>query len=458
MSGNRKQACDIWQAGVAAVDSQHLVEQQLSLEDHTLRVGNSQVELTAGSRVLVVGAGKAGAGMANGVESIAANLPASVELAGWVNVPADCVRVLPHIHLHAARPAGVNEPTAEGVAGTREILRRLGELTAADVCLVLLSGGGSALLPAPKPGITLTDKLAVTRLLAAAGASIQELNCVRTQLSLVKGGGLLRAMSAGADLTGRVFTLVISDVIGDPLDIIASGPTFPATTTAADALSILQKYVAHNAIPPAVLQLLQDQASSASAQDKTPAVQSEHQIIGTNEVALTAAATTARESGYRVVSLGSRNAGIAAEEGRDLLARCRKIQQEMTAGDLPVCVLSGGEPTVKLVDTDQPRKGGRNQELVLSAVASAWDAGLEGITILSGGTDGEDGPTDAAGAVADADTLQVARSSGTSPHPHLAINDAYTFFDQVGGLIRIGPTHTNVMDLRVALVHPCEEA
>ncbi|MHC4177677.1 MAG: DUF4147 domain-containing protein, partial [Planctomycetota bacterium] len=217
----RRDALQIWQAGVDAVRSEQLVRDILRVEDSTLLVGDEQLQLDAIGRIGVVGAGKAGAGMAAVVEEVLGpRLMEQKQLAGWINVPGDCVRELSRIKLHAARPPGVNEPTPAGAAGSREILRIVESLGPDDLCLCLISGGGSALMPAPVEGITLDDKLAVTKYLSAAGANIEQLNTVRKQLSRIKGGGLAQACRAG-----RLVSLIISDVLGDPLDVIASGPT-----------------------------------------------------------------------------------------------------------------------------------------------------------------------------------------------------------------------------------------
>jgi len=394
----------------------------------------------------VVGAGKGGAGMAAGVERSLFGTAPVERLTGWVNVPADCVRPLPHIHLHAARPAGVNEPTAEGVAGSLEILRLVREATRDDVILVLVSGGGSALLPAPVPGVTLADKQAVTRFLMSAGATINELNCVRKHLSRIKGGNLARA--AG---NARLFALIISDVVGDPLDVIASGPTVADRSTTADALAVLKKFAPNrNEIPESIWTVLEPKASKP--QELPVSGAGVNVVIGNNATALSAAAAKAAELGYEVRSLGSENRGIAADVGRQLAELSRSIRDSHASTHRPICILSGGEPVVRLIPTHQPRKGGRNQELVLSAVASLWHDGMTGLAILSGGTDGEDGPTDAAGAIADADLLRAAKALGLRPEPFLAINNSYEFLDRLGGLLKTGPTNTNVMDLRVAIV------
>ncbi len=363
-------------------------------------------------------------------------------MTGWINVPADCVRKLTRISLHAGRPAGVNEPTAAGVWGSTEILRLVRQLGPDDLGIALISGGGSALLPLPIDGITLDDKLAVTRFLSDAGAPIEELNTVRKQLSQIKGGGLARACGAG-----RLVALIISDVLGDPLDLIASGPTVEDPSTPADAIEILDRYGA----PAAgnferVLAVLRKRKSVAAA---PPRCRVTNRIIGNNATAVTAAVRAAERLGYTTRSRSATSSEDAAEDvGRELA----DAALAMRAADGPDCLISGGEPTVKLIDSRRRGRGGRNQQLVLAAVDRLRSKDLAGIVILSGGTDGEDGPTDAAGAVADAQVIAAAESLSLDPADFLARNDAYHWFEPVGGLIKTGPTHTNVCDVRVVLV------
>ncbi len=442
-----EQARQIWQAGVDAVRSEQLLRDAVQRDGDQLTICGETVNLAEVGRVAVVGGGKAGAGMAAALEEVLGDELLDQKVTGWLNVPADCVRTLKKIHLHPARPAGVNEPTVEGVVGSNKILDIVEDLKPGDLCLVLLSGGGSALLPAPVPEISLGDKQAVTRWLMHAGATISQLNTVRKHLSRIKGGGLARSSRAG-----RTIALIISDVIGDPLEIIASGPTVHDDSTAGDAMDMLLKLGADPPdVPQAVFDYLQEQANSDHPPaDVTTAVT--NYIIGSNRVAVEAAARRARELGYTVHSLGSENAGEANSEGVELAKLCVQIRDEQIPLAPPACVISGGEPVVNIVPTDKPRRGGRNQQLVLSALDDLWDDGLKDIAILSGGTDGEDGPTDAAGAWADADILRAAREQGITPGPYLAINDSYTFFEQCGGLLKTGPTNTNVMDLRVAVV------
>lgn len=467
----REDAIAIWSAGLAAVDSAKSVMQQIRILQDQLWIAGLRISMPPAGRIEVVGAGKAGAGMASGIEAALSSTNLADRVSGWVNVPADCVRPLRHIHLHAARPAGLNEPTQDAVQGTQEILRRVQSLSASDVCIVLLSGGASALLCSPAPGISLSDKLSVTRALAGTGAPIHELNLVRTQLSQVKGGRLATACSAGT-----LVALIISDVIGDPLEVIGSGPTTPGVSHAAAALQVMRDRELLERIPPRVIAFLERQADAAHTTDpdaefpRTRTVV--NRIIASNTMAIAAAAVKAKALGYEVQSLGSANAGEAAEEGRRLIDRLLAIpaesvgmSQESALGhQRRVCILSGGEPTVNLsvsgtasgilaAHSVAAARGGRNQELVLAAVASRRDsADWKNVALLSAGTDGEDGPTDAAGAIADETVIARIAASGLDPHDYLARHDSYSFFDSVDGLFKTGPTHTNVMDLRVGLV------
>ena len=444
-----RQLCEqIWRAGVAAVDSRGLTRSSLGWTGAGLLACGVDVPLKSAARVLVVGAGKAGAGMAAGVEDILAE-PLGERLSGWVNVPADCVEALTRIHLHPARPAGVNEPTIEGVAGSERILEMARSLGPDDLCLALISGGGSALLPAPIEGVSLADKLAVTRLLSRGGATIQELNTVRKQLSRIKGGGLARACRA------PIISLVISDVPGDPLDIIASGPTVTDSGTAAEALAILERFSPDRGqVPSSVWKILKARSYETVEGQSGPFPHVRNEIIGSNATAVRAAAESARGLGLDVRILKSQPDGIAREVGRELADEAIRLQDSLGRDSKTVCLLSGGEPVVKVLATGRPQKGGRNQELALAALMRLLESTASGITLLSGGTDGEDGPTDAAGAVVDDGVLSRTSQLALDPQNFLDDNNSYPFFEETGGLLKTGPTHTNVMDLRVVLVQP----
>ncbi|QDT34468.1 glycerate kinase type-2 family protein [Thalassoglobus polymorphus] len=451
-SSLKSDALAIWQAGVDAVDSARLVREVVSGDAESLNVAETHWQAGESGRIYVVGAGKAGAGMAAGFEA-AVSKELRSRLSGWVNVPEDCVRELEAIHLHGARPAGVNEPTTAGVAGTQEILQGVASLNPEDLCVVLISGGGSALLPAPMQGISLEDKQRVTRLLMRSGATIDELNTVRRALSDVKGGGLLRACRAG-----QLVTLIISDVIGDPLEVIASGPTVDVLPDPRAAWEILNRLLVDSIelIPQSIRRVL---AESGTRSHSTREIVCEYSnvIIGNNQTAVEAAADQARTLGHELALVEFDQPGVAKEFGSEFASRCLQLRENSPVGK-KFCLVSGGEPIVQLVKTEQPQKGGRNQELVLAAAKRLQGEGHAGIVILSGGTDGEDGPTDAAGAYVDETVLSFAKSQGLQIDEYLSVNNSYAFFECSGGLIKTGPTHTNVMDLRIGVIETPERS
>ena len=448
----RADALAIWQASVDAVRSDTLVRQHLQVTGDQLDLAGEFIDLRRIRRIVVVGAGKAGTGMAAGVEqALGPELLAAKNVTGWINVPADCVRELDSIHVHAARPAGVNEPTSDGVAGTRKIMQLVESLQDSDLCICLISGGGSALLPAPAPGITLETKQQITRFLSGAGANIRELNTVRKQLSQVKGGGLALAATAG-----QLVTLIISDVLGDPLEFIASGPTVPDETTPADALEVLDRYAARKADLDESVWTFLERAEPNASKPSWPAGRIRNVVIGNLAVAVDAAGAAAERLGYDfVMQAATELEGTADSIGHQLASMASQMRRE----DGPECLITGGEPIVKLAPPDQRGSGGRNQQLVLAALdkclreaGSGGRSALRGIVLLSGGTDGEDGPTDAAGAIADQELVDRMFAAGMSPDTYLRRNDAYNFFHPLHGLIHTGPTHTNVCDVRVLVV------
>jgi glycerate-2-kinase len=301
-------------------------------------------------------------------------------------------------------------------------------------------------MPAPVAGISLADKQALTRHLSAAGANIQELNTVRKQLSRIKGGGLARACRAG-----RLVSLIISDVLGDPLDVIASGPTVRNTTTAADALAIVERF---GGAPQSVIDHLRQQAHD-SPLTTHHSLLTTNLVIGNNALAVDAAGQEAVRRGYSpVMTAATTLEGPAEEIGVHLAQMLRQMAEQNHSQ--PDCLITGGEPTVRLAPVDIRGKGGRNQQLVLAALAEFLNSKSQILNpkfcLLSGGTDGEDGPTDAAGALIDNDLLARLAASGLDPSDYLRRNDAYSFFEQLGGLIKTGPTHTNVCDVRVLCV------
>jgi hydroxypyruvate reductase/glycerate 2-kinase len=429
----------IWQTAVDAVRPEKLIPMALANPSFGIKEAVSQAP-----RILVVGAGKAGAAMSEALENALPDCIGRME--GIVNVPAEVVRPLGAIQLHAARAAGTNQPTAEGVEGARRILDLLASAGPEDVAIGLWSGGGSALLPAPVDGVSLADKQKVTQLLHECGATINEMNAVRKHLSRVKGGRLAQAFA------GRAFyNLIISDVIGDPLDVIASGPTAADSTTYHDALTVLEKYTLKPHVPSGVWEhLLNGVRGLVPETPKSLSDRIYNLVIGNNSIALDAAKAKAEELGHRVLNLGSNIEGETEHFAKVMAKMVYGIQADAHPVRPPACVLSGGETTVTL--SANHGLGGRNQEFVLAAALALGRDGMANVVVLSGGTDGEDGPTNAAGAIADDDTLYKANELGLSPADFLNRHDAYHFFQATGDLIRTGLTGTNVMDVRGILI------
>jgi hydroxypyruvate reductase len=309
--------------------------------------------------------------------------------------------------------------------------------------IAVISGGASALLPDPVEGIALSDKLAVTRWLSAAGANINELNAVRKPLSRLKGGGLARLCSAG-----RLFGLIISDVPGDPLETIASGPTVPDASLPTDALEILERFGMPRATAPAIFDFLNSQQARTPRPQPTCTIS--NLIIGNNALAVDGAGEEAERRGYSFAMTSAIvPEGTAEDVGRHLATLALRMRNQPG----PDCLISGGEPVVKLVPPEQRGRGGRNQQLILAALQSLLDDGGEGIALVSGGTDGEDGPTDAAGGVLTAEVIAEVKRLQLEPTTYLARNDANSFLAAADGLLKTGPTHTNVCDLRVLTVN-----
>ena len=435
----RPHAIAIWRCALEAAAPRHFI--RAVLEDAS---SPARAAFGLARRILVVGGGKAAGAMSAAVEEALAEYLDRVQ--GFVNVPDDCVRRLRKIRLHGAQPAGMNEPTREGVEGSKRMLELMREAAPDDVALCLLSGGASALLPAPVPGVTLEAKQQLTRLLHACGATINEMNAVRKHLSRIKGGRLAESFHGQ-----QLFAWIISDVIGDPLDVIGSGPTAPDPTTFIHALGVLEKYGLLSRTPePILAHLRKGEAGEIPDTPKQLADNIRNCVIGRNRDALGAAARQAAALGYHVLDFGSFVDGETGSVAGDFAAIVRSIRHDSVPFPPPACLLSGGETTVTL--NKEHGLGGRNQEFVLSFLAKLGEAGMRGVTVLSCGTDGEDGPTDAAGALADELTLPKGRQRGLDPSQILACHDSYHFFEATGDLIKTGLTETNVMDVRVILV------
>lgn len=341
--------------------------------------------------------------------------------------------------------AGHPHPDNAGEAAGRRIVSLARACDERTLLLLLVSGGGSALLSVPAKGITLEEKRITAQLLMEAGADIHELNTVRKHLSAVKGGQLARLA-----FPAHVISLVISDVPGDRLDVIASGPVVADPTMFNDAWAVLERFSLTERVPPAVRLRLKQGRVGTVAETPKPGdplfARVESIIAASNSDALSAAAAAARLLGQDVNIRREAVAGEAREAGKQLAREALRVRSSLYAGQR-VCLLSGGETTVTVQGNG---RGGRNQELALSFALEI--AGTPGISLLSAGTDGIDGPTDAAGAMVDGETVNLARRAGLDPLSHLAANDAYPLLDRCGALLKIGPTGTNVMDVQVILI------
>jgi len=387
---------------------------------------------TSGFRnIYVVGAGKAGASMAKAAERVLGRRIT----AGLVNVKDGHTAKLRRVELNEC---GHPVPDSRGVEGAERIAAMASAAQADDLVVCLISGGASALLPAPASPITLAEKQSVTRLLLACGANIHEINAVRKHISRIKGGQLAR-LAAPA----RVESLLLSDVIGDDLDVIGSGPTAPDASTFADAATILAKYGITERAPASVRERLARAAPETPKPGDPLFRRVRNTVIGSNRLALDAAARRARELGYRTLVLASEIEGETRDIARMHAAIARQVVRAGQPVRPPACIITGGETTVTLKGDGL---GGRNQEFVLAAAIDI--AGLPGTVVFSAGTDGSDGPTDAAGAIADGETLR----RNPEARRFLDSNDSYHYFERLGNLVKTGPTNTNVMDVRLILV------
>lgn len=454
-------------AALAAVRPERLVADRLAMVAGELSLDGRPLDpplSLARGRIAVVGGGKAAAGMAAGlVGLLAAGGVAAARLTGLVSVPAGCGLDLAGVEVRETRPAAENLPTPAAVAATREMLALVAALGPEDLAVAVVSGGGSALLAAPRAGVPLADKIAVTRFLSAAGATITELNLVRQAASDVKGGGLARACTAG-----RLLVLVLSDVIGDPLESIASGPCMPVT--AAAALAVLERFGA-TGVASELTHLLRAEASRDGAGSPAAIVATtgspspaswttprgcrvEHLLLGTNATAVEAAAQAAERLGYAVTirpaTAGTRE--TADEVGRRLADEGRALVAAAALDGRARAIVEGGEAVVRLPAAHG--RGGRNQQTVAAALAAvlgvggAWPPGL---LVASLGTDGEDGPTTAAGGVADAAVAERIEALGLDVAAAVGRCDAEPLLEAAGGLIVTGPTGTNVADVRLVL-------
>jgi len=435
----RADAGEIFRMALDAADPSACVRRNLVLSGETLVVGGEEYDLSEVDRILMVGAGKATATMAKAAEEV---LGDRIER-GAINTKYG--HGLPLRRVETVE-CGHPIPDEAGVRGAAEILDLVSAADERTLVLCLMSGGGSALLPAPAEGLTLAEKQETTRLLLECGATINEINAIRKHLSRVKGGHLARAA-----YPARRVALLLSDVIGDPLDVIASGPTVPDESTFGDCLEIVGKYALGDRIPPAARTRLTEGA--AGAVPETPKrgdaifERCRNVVIGGNRLAVEAASRAAVERGYHTLVLTTRLEGETREVAKVYAALAKEIIENGDPIPRPACVVSGGEPTVTIRGKG---KGGRNQEFALAGAIEIQ--GWDGVVLFSAGTDGTDGPTDAAGAVADGETVARAEVLELSAIEHLNDNNSYAFFEALDDLVITGPTGTNVMDVQLVLV------
>ncbi|MBV9302251.1 MAG: glycerate kinase [Acidobacteriaceae bacterium] len=435
----RRDAIAIFRAALAAANAGNAVRRHLQIQSGQVKAGSVRLPLKNSDRIFLIGVGKAAIKMAASVKQV---FGATLSGGTVVTKRGHATRRLRGIEIIEA---GHPLPDHAGVQGSIAIQQLLRELNARDLLIVAISGGASALLPAPAERITLEAKQQTTDLLLKAGATIHELNAVRKHISTLKGGQL-----ASLAYPATVVSLILSDVIGDQLDVIGSGPTAPDTSTFGDALNVLRKFGLMQRVPRTVRERLEQGARGQIAETPKPGdplFKHVHNIVvGSNRLALKAAALEARSRGFCPLILSSTIEGETREVARTHAQILREVALSGNPVRPPACILSGGETTVTVRGGG---RGGRNQEFALAAALEL--DGAQNLLVLSAGTDGTDGPTDAAGAIATGDTIERSRRLGLDAARHLAANDSYPFLDRLGDLVKTGPTGTNVMDVHVLL-------
>jgi len=435
----RRDANDIFKHGLRAVDPIEAIKTHVKLDGNTLKIDDKEIDLSQFKEIYLVGGGKAGASMALALEKL---LGDRIK-AGVINVKYGHVENLKRTKINeAAHPV----PDESGVKGTLEILKLAKNRDADDLIICVISGGGSALMPYPAEGITLEEKQLVTKLLLDCGANIIEINTIRKHISQIKGGQLSRIVYPAS-----LITLILSDVIGDDLQSIASGMTVPDQTTFEDCVNILNRYDLLEKIPLSVKEHLnkglKNLISETPKKGDPVFKKTRNFVIGSNILAVKAAEKRAKQLAYNTLILSTYIEGETKYVASMHAAIAKEILSSRNPIETPACVISGGETTVTIKGNG---KGGRNMEFSLAGSIEIDD--LKNVVILSGGTDGTDGPTDAAGAIGDNYTIKRAMELNLDPHVYLKNNDSYNFFKELEDLLIIGPTNTNVMDLRIMLV------
>jgi hydroxypyruvate reductase len=440
----KRMAKAIFLKALAAVDPSEILKDKIRIERDRLLInteGESEkvFELSGVKKTYLVGTGKASNSMAQAIEGIFGDriTKGVITTKYGHQLPLKKTEII---------EAGHPLPDRKGYEGAKKIQRLLKESGPEDLVIFLLSGGGSALLPFPADQIDLKEKQEVTQLLLDCGADIKEINTIRKHISRIKGGWLAKWA-----YPSMVIGLILSDVVGDQLEVIGSGPTVADPSTFEEAWEILRKYDLLNEMAPSIQRYLQ--LGKEGKVEETPKPQDVtfakvyNSLIGSNILALRAAEKEATCLGFNTLILSSSIEGETREAARFHTAIAKEVISSGNPISRPACILSGGETTVTIKGKG---RGGRNQEFALAGALEI--GGIEKVVLLSGGTDGTDGPTDATGAMADHTTVQRGKSMGLDPNFHLNNNDAYPFFEKLGDLLITGPTHTNVMDVRIILV------
>ncbi|MFO7930580.1 MAG: glycerate kinase [Desulfosalsimonas sp.] len=435
----RKHAEDIFLAAVNSVNAEKCVLRHLKRTGNRLEAGKTGFDLNSFEHIHVIGAGKATAQMAAAVESVLGDRIASglITVKYGHTVPLEKIRTI---------EAGHPVPDENGTRGAAEIMKLAESAKENDLIICLLSGGGSALMPLAAPGIGLAEKQETIRLLMECGADIGEINTIRKHISAIKGGRL--AMAAAPAI---IVTIIISDVVEDRLDVIASGPTVEDRSNFGMCLEIMKRYELSDRLPAAVKTHIEKGAAGNAVETPGPSDLAEDRVFniiaGSNFSALCAASNRAGELGYNTMILSSKIEGDTTEAAGFHSAVAKQVAETGHPVFPPACIVSGGETTVRIRGNGL---GGRSQEFCLAAAFRI--KGLKNIVILCAGTDGTDGPTDAAGAVVDQDTFSRAAELGLDVRSCLRENDSYHFFEKTGELLFTGPTGTNVMDVRIMLI------
>lgn len=440
VNSRKKDILSIIESAISAVDAQKIIKEIIHLHRNSLTIGKNKYDLDFYKNIYVIGGGKASYSMASTIEEILGD-----KLTGGI-VITKYGHKLKNLSKIDIIEGGHPIPDDNGIKGVNKILDLLKDIKRDDLIFVLLSGGASSLLPAPAGSISINDKRLITDLLLKSGANIDEINAVRKHISRLKGGQLASLLYPAESIC-----LILSDVLGDRLEVVASGPTIPDNSTFKNAVDILKRYSIWNSMPRSVMNHLLKGLKGEIAETPKPANPAfkrvKNILIGNNKAAVIAAEKKAKDLGYNTMILSTFIEGEAKEIGKVFGAIVREISEDERPLKRMACVIAGGETTVTVKGKG---KGGRAQEFALSA--SLMINGLKNVAVVGVGTDGTDGPTDAAGAISDGTTISRALEIGIDAREYLENSDSYHFFKKLGDLIITGPTNTNVNDLYMAFI------